>query len=127
MTTTFLATVIGWYMVLFGLLMLTKQEQMKSVLADVVAHKGHFFILAFITFLIGLLLVVGHNIWIASWPVSITIFSWLLFIGGLGRLFFLPEATKMAGSFIKSPKGLNVFGIFCLIFGVYLLAHVYYL
>ena len=80
MLTTFLATVIGWYMVTFSLLILFKHKHIKSVMTDIIAHPGQFFILALITFILGLLVVVSHNIWVNSWPVSITIFGWIVLI-----------------------------------------------
>ena len=126
MNSMFLATVIGWYMLAFGLLMLIRQQQMKSVLTEIIGHKGVFFIMALMTFILGLMIVVSHNSWVNDWTVSITIFGWFVLIGGLMRLFFLDEVLKMAKSLVKEPMKMKVFAVFCLIFGAYLLFHVYY-
>ena len=126
MNSIFLATVIGWYMVIFGILMLVRHKQMRSVMADLMAQRGLFFILALMTFILGLLLVMSHNVWVTGWPVSITIFSWFVLVGGLIRLFFLDEALKIGRSFLSEPIIMNIMAILFLIFGVYLLFHVYY-
>jgi len=126
MNTMFLATVIGWYMTISGLLILIKREQMKSIFSDIITQRGSFFIIALLAFIIGLLLVVSHNLWVKDWPVSITIFSWVLLIGSLFRLFFMDHAIKMARSFFKAPIRMTIAAIIFLIFGLYLLYYVYY-
>lgn len=126
MNTMFLATVVGWYMAIFGLLLLIKQEQMKSVFSDILKQRGMFFLLTFITFIIGLLLVVGHNLWVKEWPVAITIFGWFLLVGSLIRLFFMDHVMKIGQSFFKAPIKMYITAIFFIVFGLYLLFHVYY-
>ncbi len=125
--TTFLATVIGWYMVAFSLLILFKRQHVTSVMADIMAHRGQFFILAIITFISGLLVVVSHNLWVSDWPVSITIFGWVVLVGGLFRLFCSELALKIGQSFINEPMKVYTVAVALLIFGVYLLYHVYVL
>lgn len=126
MATLFLATVIGWYMVIFSLLMLCRHEHVKSVMTDIMANRGMFFILAIMTFVLGLLMVASHNIWVMGWPVIITIFSWLVLISGIIRLFFPDKAPTMGRSFINEPMRMNIAAIVFLLIGVYLLSHVYY-
>ena len=81
MDTIFLATVIGWYMVIFGLLMLIRHDYVKAAMTDILAQPGVYFVLALITVVLGLLIVASHNLWTTSWPVAITLFGWVLFIG----------------------------------------------
>lgn len=126
MNTMFLATVVGWYMVIFGLLMLSRQELIRSIFSDIMTQKSLFFMLAFITFLIGLLLVASHNIWIMDWPVSLTVFGWCILGGALIRLFFLEFMLKAGRSFLSNRMNMIIMGLFFLGFGLYLLLHVYY-
>lgn len=104
MNTMFLATVVGWYMVIFGLLMLSRQELMTSVFSEIMAQKSLFFMLAFITLLVGLLLVASHNIWVMDWPVSLTVFGWCILGGALIRLFFLEFMLKAGRSFKQTNE-----------------------
>ena len=126
MDTIFLATVIGWYMVILGLLMLLKHDYLKAAVTDVLSQPGLYFVLAIMTLVLGLLIVVSHNIWINAWPVAITVFGWVLLIGGLFRLFFSDAVHSMWKKCMKIPMKLKIMGVLFLVFGVYLLLHVYH-
>lgn len=126
MNTIYLATVIGWYLVIISLFLLLRHEQVKSIITDVVAHQGLFFIVAVITLIMGLLMVAGHNVWVVGWPVVITLFSWLVLITGIIRLICADSAKKMASSFTTQPHGIQIAGVIFLIIGLFLLFKVYY-
>lgn len=126
MSTIFLATVIGWYLVITSLFLLLRHTQVKSIMADIVDHRALFFMVALLTLIIGLLIVVSHNVWVWGWPVVITILGWLVLLSGFVRLLYLDKARSMANSFIHHPVRMQVVaGIFLLI-GLFLLFHVYY-
>lgn len=127
MITEFLATVIGWFAVIIGLFLLIRHDHIKSVMQDVMAHSGLFFVFAILTLIIGLLLVVSHNYWVAAWPVVITVFSWLVLISGLLRLICPETAVKIGTSFVSHPGRIQTVGVVWLIVGLFLLYHVYYL
>ena len=124
--TTYLATVIGWYLVIFSLFLAGRQKQLKLLVDDLVSHRGLFFILAFVTLLLGLMLVASHNIWVLDWPVIITVFGWLVVFNGAFRLFFPEKAGKAAANFVKHPARIKVVALILFLVGLMLLAHVYY-
>lgn len=125
MNTIFLATVIGWYLVIFSLIILFKQAYVRSVLTDIMLSRGLFFIMAALAFIVGLLIVVSHNVWVMGWPVIITIFGWLILLGSLFRLFFPETVHSMWGSMTHGAVLLNIFGIVSLIVGLDLILHAY--
>ncbi len=127
MNTLFLATVVGWYLVVVSLLLLCQYEHVKSVMADIMTNRGLFFIIALFTFVIGLLMVVSHNIWVMAWPVVVTVFSWLVLIGGLFRLFCQDALMKVAQSILNHPIRMRVTAVILLLVGLFLLFHVYYM
>ena len=55
MNTMFLATVIGWFLVIVSIFLFFRHEHMKSVMDDVIAHPGLFFVFAVFTLILGLL------------------------------------------------------------------------
>ncbi|CAM3007417.1 hypothetical protein [Legionella worsleiensis] len=126
MTTLFLATVIGWYLVIVSLYSLFYYQQLKSIAAEIMGQKGLFFVLAIVTLILGLLLVASHNIWVMSWPVLITIFSWMVLISGLIRMFCPDTADKMRQSFMDDPIKMRIASLVFLIVGLFLLMQVYY-
>ncbi|MBA2648682.1 MAG: hypothetical protein H0U75_03605 [Legionella sp.] len=122
MTTLFLSTLLGWFIILFSLLMIFHQEHMNLVMLDVLKHPGLFFILALITTLLGLIMVLNHNIWVWGWPLVVTVFSWMVLIGGLIRLFFYDYASKLGSYFFNNPKRMRITGIIMFFIGLGLLS-----
>jgi len=126
MVTFFLATVMGWYFIILSLYMLFKHENLRLVMTDILEQRALFFFVAIVTLIIGLLLVVSHNIWVLGWPLIITLFSWLILISGLIRIFYPETARKMANSFLSHPKRIKITGVVMFIIGIWLLFCVYY-
>ena len=127
MITLFLAAVIGWYFIISSLLMLVRHDYIKSIMVDVLTSRGLFFILAALTTILGLLMVVSHNIWVMGWPVIVTLVSWLVLVTGLIRLFFPEIVPKMWQSFINHPYAIKIMALILLLIGLFLLYHVYYI
>ncbi len=126
MDTLFLATVMGWYLVVMSILLFFRHERIKLVMADVISHRDLFFVIAIITFILGLLMVVSHNVWVMGWPVFITLLSWLVLISGVIRLFFPEMAMKTGRSFLKRSSHLQIAAVLFFILGLFLLLHVYH-
>ena len=127
MATMYLATVLGWVLVIFSIFVILRHKHMKSIMEDVIAHPGLFFVFALMTLILGLLMVTSHNLWVMGWPVVITLFSWLVLISGLIRMVCAETAMKMGKSFVKEPIRMQITGAVFLLIGLFLLFHVYYL
>lgn len=125
MSTLFLATVIGWYLVIVSLLILFRHEQIKAVTTEILGQRGLFFIIAIMTVILGLLMVVSHNIWVTEWPLVITLISWLVLLSGLIRLFFPDTTIKMARAFTSHPVKMKITSLVLLLLGLFLLFRVY--
>jgi len=123
----FLAHVIGWYCVIMGLFLLFRRDQVGVIAKDVLAHRGLVVIAAVMTFILGLLLVFSHNIWVAAWPVVITVIAWLTLIAGVVRLFFPEELTRVWRKWLSNPSAIIITAAITLIVGFYLLFIVYYI
>lgn len=125
MITLFLATVIGWYFVISSLLMLFRYTYIQAIMIDVLANRGLFFVLAAFTTILGLLMVISHNIWIMGWPLTVTLISWFVLLTGLIRLFFPEIVPKIWQSFINHPYAVKITALILLLIGLFLLYHVY--
>lgn len=126
MVTLFLATIIGWYLVIVSLFLLVRRDVLQRGMKDIMSQHGLLLVLAIITVILGLLMVVSHNIWVLGWPVVVTLMSWLVLIVGLIRLFFPDEAIKMGQGFLIHPNRMIIAGIVFLIIGLFLLFMVYF-
>lgn len=125
--TIFLARVIGWYLVIVSLWVLFRHESVKSVLTDALGQRALFFFIAILTLILGLLLVMSHNLWVMGWPVIITIIGWIILITGIVRLF-VPDVSSRAGHWwLRNPNYLLIAAVIYLIVGLFLLYKAYLL
>jgi hypothetical protein len=77
--------------------------------------------------MVGLLLVLSHNVWVMGWPVIITILAWMILVGGILRLFAPEYAIKVGRRFLKEPVHITIMGIINLVIGLFLLFRVYFM
>lgn len=126
MATQFLVMVLGWYLVVVSVFLVMRQEELRTVMHEVISNRGLFFVLAFITLILGLMMVVSHNIWMMGWPVLVTIFSWLVLLTGLFRLFYPSMAMSVAKSFLDNPVRMRMTGVLLFVLGLFFLMKAYY-
>lgn len=53
----------------------------------------------YITFLLGLITVVLHNVWVTDWRVAITILGWVTLFKGIEKIAFPERVNKKAQMF----------------------------
>lgn len=90
-TSIFLARLWGWYLFIFFLVLSIKPQRIRELFTDFKDSKFSL-IMAFLTFIIGLLNIQFHNIWNSSWMVIITLLGWMCLGIGL-LLFIIPKRT----------------------------------
>jgi dipeptide/tripeptide permease len=71
----------------------------------------------YITFLIGLVTVILHNIWVADWRIAITILGWITLFKGVTKIGFPDHVNKQAQKF-KSQQ--NLWAVVILLLGAVL-------
>lgn len=116
----FLAQVIGVFLFLTSLAMLVHQPRFKKTISDFLSNNSLISFSGNLSLLIGLLIVVSHNIWISQWPVLITLFGWVVLLQGLMRIYFPEAFTKM----MKDLLAKNGYTVWCwiwLLIGAYLI------
>jgi len=115
-----LAQVIGLYLMLEGLVVLTRRKFVMNIVDDLSNHKALMFITGAMVFILGLLVVLNHNVWEASWRVVPTIIGWGMIIKGV-LIFFVPNMVMMkAKKFAKNRNLAILAGIVALAVGAYL-------
>jgi hypothetical protein len=90
------------------------------VLDQFINNRAILFLAGLITFPAGLAIVLTHNVWVADWPVIITIIGWLTAISGAFRLV-APEGTVRFGRrAYERPNGVLFGGLFWVALGAIL-------
>ena len=72
----------------------------------------------YITFLLGLVTVILHSVWVADWRVAITIVGWATLLKGILKIGFPNHVRKQAQLF-KSHQRLSGSAIFLLGAGLF--------
>lgn len=116
----FLAQIIGCFLFLVSLAMLVHHARFKKQMNDFLANHAMVAFSGNLSLLLGLLIVVSHNIWISEWPVLITIIGWIVLLQGLARIYF-PEAFVKTMKDLMSKTGYTLWCWIWLLVGVYLI------
>lgn len=110
-TSLFLARLMGPAAIVMGAAMLINPVNMREMANDFLEHRGLIFLAGILTLVAGLAIVLTHNVWVAGWPVIITIVGWLSVVGGIFRIVF-PDSVKSIGeAMLQLSGGLTAAGV----------------
>lgn len=116
----FLAQVIGCYLFITSLAMLSQQQRFKKVALEFLGNHALVAISGWMSLIFGLLIVVSHNVWVGEWPVVITIVGWFILLQGLMRIFFPDNFVRMMKDMLAKTGYLLMSWVWLLV-GVYLI------
>jgi hypothetical protein len=117
----FLAKVVGLYLVITGFFTFIKYKEFPNIIKSMSLEKGTLFVLAIITLMIGLLLVVSHNIWVLDWRLLITLIAWLILLSGIFRLFFLDYFARVGQWWTKHMSCAITVSVIFFLIGIFLI------
>lgn len=115
----FLAQVFGLYFILAGVAILIRPTATMELM-QLVANRNATFVSGFIALMVGVPLVLLHNIWDGSWRVLITILVWLTLLKGLIRIFVPDLVANWADTLISYPHLVRHMIWALIILGIYL-------
>ena len=116
-----LAQVMGIYLVLEGLVVLTRKKFVLNIVNDISQHKAMMFVTGAMVTILGLLVVLNYNVWEASWRVIPTVIGWAMVVKG-ALLFFVPNVMLgKAKKFAKNRNAAVLVGIVAVAVGAYLI------
>ncbi|MGB9366333.1 MAG: hypothetical protein WCE79_10000 [Xanthobacteraceae bacterium] len=104
-TSIFLAKLIGPLALALGLGVLFNRAAVRAVLDEFINNRAILFLAGLITFPAGLAIVLTHNVWVANWPVIITMVGWLTAISGALRIVAPEGAIRFGRRAYDRPNG----------------------
>jgi len=119
-TSIFLAQLMGVFALLMGFSMLAKRKMLISIFHELSDSRALSYILGTLMFLLGLLIILNHNVWELSPRIIITILGWVILIEGGGYLFVSKETLRKYLSFLDNRKIYYIIAGGYLILGSYL-------
>lgn len=116
-----LAKIIGIYLVVDGLVAITKQAELGEILEEFKTHRSAVLFYGLMIFIIGLVLVSIHNIWSgAAFQIALSLLGWALVLKGL-LISLLPHSFfEFLISTLNKPVIYNVAGSISVILGAWL-------
>ncbi len=112
----FFARFLGAFYLVFGLLFIVTRQLGKTI--EMTDDKGFVISTGYISFLMGLAVVVLHNQWSADWRLAVTILGWSTMIKGILKIGF-PELIHKQAQRFKKKQALSI--IFLMFLGGWLL------
>jgi uncharacterized protein YjeT (DUF2065 family) len=109
-TSVFLAKLIGPVLLVASIGLFLNAAGYRAMAQEFLRNPALIYLAGILTMAAGLAIVLNHNVWVANWPVLITILGWLGVIGGAARIA-LPEQTRKIGdTMLRNEMALKIGG-----------------
>jgi len=95
----FFARLWGSFFMIFGALFIITKQLGKTI--EMTDDKAFVISTGYITFLMGLVTVILHNVWELNWKIIITLLGWSTLIKGIMKIGFPEKIHKEAQRFKK--------------------------
>ncbi len=115
-----IARLLGSFLCVIGLSALLNPKGFKIVSQEFIETRSLIVVAGILAFIPGLAIVNFHNVWVWEWPVLITVFGWILLLGGVLRIIFYERLMRLGQKIVPREWSLKVGGIFMLILGAFL-------
>ncbi|MFA5250545.1 MAG: hypothetical protein WC371_03970 [Parachlamydiales bacterium] len=111
MLSIYLAKLLGLYFLIMGLAIFFKTSHYQKSLKEMGGSDALMTVISIMPLVVGLSIVLGHNLWVDEWPVLITILGWLLLVKGLIRLFCYKTVMKKTLKIAEKKSFLKTAGL----------------
>ncbi len=118
----FLGRALGIYLLIVSLSMLFNRGVFFTTFQQWSEQPATITLTAFISIILGILMVLVHNVWTADWRIVITLLAWLTLIKGIIRLNFPHAVPQTMEYFHQHQVGYYILSVFCLLLAIFLLA-----
>lgn len=119
-TSIFFARIFSLYYLVVGVGLFFNRKAFKQIMDDFSKSAALVFFGGIFALLIGIMIILTHNIWLANWRLIITLIGWLAFIKGVWLVVFPKTVSKLMQSYHKNDALLGVHAIIAIILGLVL-------
>jgi hypothetical protein len=103
-TSIFLAKLIGPILVVVALGVLLNRKSLDALVQEILRGHVVLFLLGLLDFASGLAIVLTHNVWVANWPLIITLLGWFLIVRGAVRILIPDQLKPFGAKVLKDPN-----------------------
>lgn len=115
----FLAKVIGLYLIITCGAMLVRRKRLMVIVEQFIENSAMTLLSGIMSLILGLLMVVSHNVWVFNWRILITLIGWLTLIKGIAWLYF-PSAMRQYAERMVENKTYMATLVVSLVIGFFL-------
>ncbi|MFC1748441.1 hypothetical protein ACFL2V_06495 [Pseudomonadota bacterium] len=115
----FFAQIFGPFYVVASLGILFNSKRVTKAAQDIMHSDALMYVSGLIALLLGLFIISIHNVWVADWPVIITIIGWAAAVKGTIMMVLPGAMAKFTKKSLKETFYM-VGGLIGLVVGVYL-------
>jgi hypothetical protein len=108
-TSVFLAKLLGPFFAVVGISVLMNADAFRAIVKELLKSPSLIFLTGLITLPAGIAIVLTHNVWVADWPVLVTLIGWLGIISGIARIV-APRDITTAGKKVATNKNFPMIG-----------------
>ncbi len=116
----FLAKVFGVYLMVTSVAVTLRRKELVPAIEQLFDNRPLVYIMSVFALVVGILLVVSHNVWVAGWPVVLTILAWLVFLESIAYLFLPFEVLARWARWFNTPAWYLAGGAVSFVLGVFL-------
>ena len=98
----FLAKVFGLYLIIISIAVWSRRKNLGELAVSFAQDKVSIYISGVIFLLLGLALVIGHNVWDTAWQGTISVLGWMTLVKAGIRLFFTDKVGSIAQKTVGS-------------------------
>lgn len=121
-TSEFLALIIGVVIVPVSLSILFTRKNLTDILSSMLASPGLLYLSGILALVAGTCMIYAHNVWVADWPVIITLLGWAAAIKGV-LLIMAPNFVRRYSESMLAKKSIfPIAGIVYLGLGIFLIS-----
>ena len=125
-TSILIAKLIGPVLLVAAIATLADTKELQEMAREFLKDRALIYVTGVLAMLGGLAIVNNHNIWIADWPVIITLFGWAMIIGGAVRMALPSVARSIGGAMMENPTMIRVSGAVWAPIGAFLIYKGYF-
>ena len=125
-TSLFIVKILGPCFLVVALGIMLNRGFFQKVMEDFCKNSALMFFGGMFALVVGLVVVLNHNVWVRGWPVVITIYGWGGILKGIWMLVFPNSAAKFTQAYSKNKTFLLAHSIVILVLGVALIIFGYF-
>ena len=118
--TVWISKFLGPVILALGLRMVLSPNRLNETTRRFLADSPLVLISGVLAMTAGLAIVNTHNLWVWGWPVVVTVFGWLLLIGGALRVTAPELVDRVGDSMMEHAGATRFFGGLWVILGAFL-------